>query len=343
MLTKAKCSGKKAVIFSTKLFTAAVAITAAALLVSCVKSPSSKQMNAGNNAAFSAGSSSDSDPEAISDHSASNQEKSILKKYTTHQILFFESFPIGGGQNAAFAIVTGQQSYHGDVWYITASGAQKLKNNIDFPEDNKPETPFIWTVGNVKMFKCESNAGGSGSSSYAWYIKDGKPIELPYTGMDLNYIGNDQFTTIGDAFDSGFTEGLESGHTYKIYYLYWTNDGLKEYGGLKITQQQLLKVSGARTVINVITQSGNTIDDIFYRANNIININYHSGDKSNGNFNNITLEYKNNSVIPLLVNTDSSSSKTESLNRNNLADFSYGGIYKSALFSQIATYPDNFR
>jgi hypothetical protein len=33
-------------------------------------------------------------------------------------------------------------------------------------------------------------------------------------------------------------------------------------------------------------------------------------------------------------------SKTESLNENNLREYSYGGIYKAALFADIATYPN---
>jgi hypothetical protein len=57
--------------------------------------------------------------------------------------------------------------------------------------------------------------------------------------MSLSYLGNGQFITIGGTFDAGFTDGMECGHTYKIYYLCWTTDGLNEYGGLKITQQQL--------------------------------------------------------------------------------------------------------
>ncbi len=160
--------------------------------------------------------------------------------------------------------------------------------------------------------------------------------------MGLSYIGNGQFTTIGEAFDLNFTDGIGTGHTYKIYYLYWATGGLKEYGGLKITQQQLLKVQGAQAIIDVITKSGHTVDDIYYRANNIININYHSGDKQNGNFDNVTLVYKNNTVTPELAYPGQNSSKTESFNENNLNGFSYGGIYKTALVPKIATYPDKF-
>jgi hypothetical protein len=250
---------------------------------------------------------------------------------------------IGGNQNAAFAIVAGEQSGGGyDVWYITASGAQKLKSNIAFSADNKSEGPFLWTVDGVKIFKCEDSPGGSSSKSYAWYVKDGNPVELPLTDGSLSYIGNGQLTTIGEDFDLSFTDGVGTGHTYKYYYLYWASDGLKEYGGLKITQQQLSGVKGAQAIIDVITQSGHTVDDIYYRADNIININYHSGDRQNGNFDNVTLVYKNNAVTPELAYTGPNSSKTESFNGDNLSDFSYGGIYQAALFPQIATTPDKF-
>ena len=268
---------------------------------------------------------------------SSVQLKSILAKYTTHKIQFFQSISIGGKQTAAFAIVNG-----GDVWYITSSSAQKLKSDLPFLEGNPSDVPCLWTVDGTKIFKCESSAGGSSSASYAWYVKAGKPIELPYTGMDLSYVGNGQFTTIGDNFDWNFTDGIGTGHTYKRYYLYWATNGLKEYGGLKITLQQLLKMKGAQEIIDVITRSGHIIDDIFYRANNLININYHSGDKKNGNFDNVTLLYSNNTVTPELVYTGSNTSKTESFNARDLNDFSYGGIYQAALFPKIANYPNKF-
>ena len=274
--------------------------------------------------------------EAVSSKNGSEPSaklKSILAGSTTHKIVFFKSFDAGNNQNAAFAITDA-----GDVWYINDLNAQKLKTGISFPEDNQPDKTFLWTADGTKIFKCENNAGGSSSVSYAWYVKGGKPVELPYAGMDLTYIGNSQFTTVGDAFDSAFTDGLAAGHTYKIYYLYWTAGGLKEYGGLKITRKQLLKAKGAKAAVDAITESGHVIDGIYYRANNIININYHSGDKKNGNFDNVTLVYKNNVVTPLAVNN----AAAKSFNKGTLDDFSYGGIYKDALFSKIATYPAKF-
>ncbi|EGW35939.1 putative lipoprotein [Desulfosporosinus sp. OT] len=311
------------------------------LLAGCAKESMPQQIgqsSSGPTITSSAGPSESAAASAILNSSTSPaQLKAILAKYTTHQIKFFQSLTIGDQQNAAFAIVQG-----GDVWYITASEAQKLKSNIAYSADNKFNAPFLWTVDNTKIFKCESSAGGSSSRSYAWYVKGGKPVELPYTGMNLLYFGNGQFTTIGDNFDSGFIDGIGAGHTYKLYYLYWTTDGLKEYGGLKITQQQLLKVKGTQEIIDTITEQGHIIDEIYYRANNLININYHTGDKQNGDFGNVTLVYKNNTVTPELAYAGSNSSKAESFKERNLRDFSYGGIYQAALFSKIATYPDKF-
>lgn len=165
---------------------------------------------------------------------------------------------------------------------------------------------------------------------------------MPYTGADLEYAGNGQFVTVGEAFDACFTDGIGTGHTYKEYDLYWTASGFREYGGIRITRSQLLKIQGAQPIQAIIQKAGNTIDDIYYRANGILNINYHTGSKNNGDYGNITLQYKNRTVKPLLVYGVSSGAKTEKLTVKTLNDFSFGGIYLPALFPKIATYPAKF-
>jgi hypothetical protein len=57
----------------------------------------------------------------------------------------------------------------------------------------------------------------------------------------------------------------------------------------------------------------------------------------------VTLILKNNTVTPVLINTGSSSFKTESFKEKDLSDFSYGRIYQAMLFPKIATYPDKFQ
>jgi hypothetical protein len=318
------------------------AIAVCFLLTGCAKEVMPQQTQQSSSAPTTTSSATTSETSSSSVSTISNssssleQLKSIFEKYTIDQITFFQSFTIGNNQTAAFAMAGG------DVWYVTSSGVQKLKSGIGSASDDPSDKPVLWTVDGTKIFKCEDVAGGSSTMSYAWYVKDGKPVALSYMGMHLSYLGNGQFTTIGDTFDAIFTDGMECGHTYKIYYLYWTTDGLKEYCGLKITQQQLLKVNGAQAIINTIVKSGHTVDEIYYRDNNIINVNYHSGDKQNGNLDNVTLILKNNTVTPALINTGSSSSKTECLNEKDLSDFSYGGIYQAELFPKIATSTDKF-
>ncbi len=119
-------------------------ITVCFLLAGCAKegvpqqigqSPSAPAITSGAASSESAASSTST---ASNSSTSSAQLKSILAKYTAHQIVFFQSIAIGGNQNAAFAMVAGQQPDGGDdVWYITASGAQKLKNDIAFPPDNQ--------------------------------------------------------------------------------------------------------------------------------------------------------------------------------------------------------------
>lgn len=260
------------------------------------------------------------------------QLMSVLAEYTTDIIVFFQSFPIGDDQNAAFAITWGE------VWYVTASGAQVLESGIYGDDDQ----PCLWTVDGVTIFKCE-NMGISSTESFAWYIKDGNPVKLSYTGSWLTYMGDGQFVAVGEAYDGLFEDEMWRGHTYKPYYFYWENDGLVEYGGLEITQEQLLEVNGAQAVLDTITNAGYTVDEIYYRANNIINVNYHScDDESWYYYDNVTLIYKNDSVTPKFVYSYSGGSETESFNEDTLEDFSYGGTYLAARYSQIATYPDIF-
>jgi len=250
---------------------------------------------------------------------------SVLEEYTTDVIVFFQSFAIADDQYAAFAMAG--NNYISTVWYVTASGAQVLINDI-YTDDNQP---CLWIVDGVTIFKCE-NIGISSTESFVWYIKDGSPVRLPYTGSWLTYMGDGQFTAVGEAYDGCFQDEAWRGHTYKPYYFYWENDGLVEYGGISITQQQLLEVNGAQAVFDTITNAGYTVDEIYYRANNIINVNYHTGDKQNGYcYDHVTLVYEDNAVTC-----------PGDFNENTLDDFSYSGSYQSAYYPQIATYPDTF-
>ena len=120
-------------------------------------------------------------------------------------------------------------------------------------------------------------------------------------------------------------------HTWKPYYLYWDGN-FKEYGGIEISVDDLLTCSGAQQYIDMIQNQGFQIDDIYYRANGIININYSAEEDNSIRFDNMTLIRSGNSVTVKQISQDS----------GDLFSYSYGGIYHPALAEDIATYPDSF-
>jgi hypothetical protein len=127
-----------------------------------------------------------------------------------------------------------------------------------------------------------------------------------------------------DDFDGdGTYEGswMGTGHTYKRYYLYWTENGFKEYGGIAVSENKLSEYTGAREVLASIRQNGGRITGIYYRANGVININYRYNEAFYSyDCANVTLKVSGNSVSPV-------------------ENIDCGGAFKAAFFPSIATYP----
>jgi hypothetical protein len=249
--------------------------------------------------------------------------------------VFFNTIEVKNNQTYGFAVLLSDQ-----IWYITDSYAKKLQDGQglggnDICDDCKG---VVWNINNTYMYKCCSNCGGPGLWSYVWYIKNGKAVKVDYTGGDLDYIGNCQFISNCSITDSS-TIG---GRTAKPYYLYWSNNCFKEYGGIKITLQQLLRVNGCKQIIDEIKRANYIIGDIYFRGNNIININLkcsNQNDNSVTDFCYVTLQYKNNSIAPFLTYDGTNNSTTANFSSHKLNDFLNGGNYSIALFPKIAVYP----
>lgn len=64
------------------------------------------------------------------------------------------------------------------------------------------------------------------------------------------------------------------GHTYNKYYYYWDGANFREYGALEISVDDLLKIEGTKDLLNYIENLGATINEILYRDNKVIQINY---------------------------------------------------------------------
>ncbi len=206
------------------------------------------------------------------------------------------------------------------IWYADEERTKMLLEGSFYLD-----TVNTWDVGNQKLFYIEEGYGGSGSVSHVWSAKKGIPCELEHAGEMLKYAGNLQFYTYPGAFDL-LSDG--TGHTWKRYYLYFdeTTGMFKEYGGISISKKDLSKLQGVSVILDEINNKGYKITDIFYRKNGIVNINY-----TDGEYNlNITLTVENGRITsrnPVSINSP---------------DYDTGGIYKSAAFKEIATYPEKF-
>lgn len=253
-----------------------------------------------------------------------NQLLDKLKSETDNNILWknIDDYD-GDGLNEMFAFVGTSYDEYGsqaDLWYIGYDESEQMTENKAFYLN-----PEIWDVNGIKMLYVEEGYGGSGSISHAWIVESGIAKELKNTGTFLSYDGNGNFYTTHSTYDSS-VDG--SGHTWKRYYLYFDGHEFKEYGGVKITEEQLRKLNGSAEILDDVRNSGYYIGDIFYRDNKIININCTNGEVND----NLTLKLNGNTVELLTL----SDSYTDEHWKNS----SYGGVYATALFPDIATYPN---
>ena len=178
-----------------------------------------------------------------------------------------------------------------------------------------------------KLFVAETGAGGSGSSSVCYYVKDGIAIPAPKSGENLRQEAGAEFTINPSAFDDWGIDGFGSGHTYKKYYLHWNGTEFTEYEGREISRGDLEKYAGGADAIMQAESEGFSIGSIFERDNGIINVNlFKEGSASEGDGGldrdneNMTLEVKNGEVFLVVINHNA---------QDWIGKYSYGGIYES--------------
>ena len=221
----------------------------------------------------------------------------------------------GDGTREAFALVSAQgetgtgDALEGEVWFVSSGGCVRLHDRDSY-----------LTVGKVGVSPCLYSAetwyGGSGSSSIVWGVSGGEAflVGSGFEGLGGGDVPN-EFYMYPSAFDLS-SDG--TGHTWKRYYFFLEGRTLKEYGGLSISRAELEKVPGAREILAGVEAEGWTIGEIYYRGNNIINVNLHDSWSNN----NLTLRYESGSV-------------TDTGER-------YGGSYQAASGLAEAVYPSVF-
>ncbi|MFT3952614.1 MAG: hypothetical protein QM689_11835 [Oscillospiraceae bacterium] len=211
----------------------------------------------------------------------------------------------------------------GAYYYAGADGVECLFGDVY----NEPYDVALCQFDKQALLLTSINGGSSSSYSYAWLVdRDGTLKSFSFQDRTLKYMGGNEFTSFVDDYDActDFT-----GHTWKAYYQYWDGEKFCEHGGIEISQNQLLKADGAKKYLDKITDVNGNVRKIFYRDNNIININYVVEDRNE----NMTLVL-NDGIVKELTYEDSDGKKQPV--------GSYHGIYSGASDPEFATYPDEF-
>lgn len=245
----------------------------------------------------------------------------LISKSYEDEIQQIRCFDLNGSGSYACAAIVGKDNdgiISGKVLFADADKNTEILTNKGLY--NMLQAAIL---ENCAIIIAEEGYGGSGSVSHVWKVDSSGCSEVDFHTMMLKYISGADFT-------AHFSE-FEPWHTYKRYYFYWDGNTFREYGGVRITEEQLSSVDGGKQAIQRITDGGFTISDIFYRANSIININYANGDMVD----NMTLIYSNGSVT-----VDESDDGWYNGGSGNVGG-SYGGAYAAASVPDIAVYPDN--
>ena len=232
--------------------------------------------------------------------------------------VFYADYDSDGSKEAF--IVAKQAEDQQTLWFASTKQTKKLETALLF---SSKANGICKVTNKQKLFVIEGSAGGSGSWSYCYYVKNGKVYMVKRAGEQLTHISGRNFAIYPSEFDSNYdSEGNWTGHTWKAYYVYWTGTLFKQYTGKEISKSKVNSYKNGKKYFNQIKKTGYKIGKIYYRKNGIININLYKKDKKMGfiNYNNVTLYVKGNKVV-LQVHY--------SKGKNIIEKSGYGGVYKS--------------
>lgn len=257
-----------------------------------------------------------------------------LKEYVGDNILFhYYNDYDGDGTCEMFALVGDSDSdkkfidenYWGKIWYINCDGAMEIESK----DVLYWSTPDVFLFGNYSFVTFEEFYGTAGTNTHIWGVQNGEPYQPNISGKirGLSFNEFNEIEGIDDEFDAG-KGGDEpmTGHTWKPYYFYFDGKTFREYGGIIISENDLLKIKGTNIILDEIHNSSYNISSILYRENGVININIFLEEEGWITYRNINLRCSEDGFTIIPYSNDS---------------FDLG-IYKTASIPAIATYPEKF-
>ena len=215
---------------------------------------------------------------------------------------------------------------YGKIWFVSKDGAMEIESD----EIEYWSSPKSFLIGGHSFIAFEEYAT-TGSRTFIWGVQDGRPYQPNISGKvyGMNVNEYDELEGISSTYDASIlkTDTFMCGHTWKKYYFYFDGNNFREYGGITINVDDLLRIPDTKKIVDELDSNLYKIDSIYYRDNGIININISKENENTIDYANITLRYDGNTfdIIP-----------------SNYGDYHNLGIYEKAFIPAIATYPDKF-
>ena len=247
------------------------------------------------------------------------------------------------GDCELFALVTSKEWYEnyratygrvddveGELWFVNQTGTQMIEKELIYNS-----CPELFLIKDVTFLNIHRSVNGP---IILWGVdENGNPYQpnISGKGYGISVNGNHEIELICSTFDASYSAGELAGHTWKPYYFYLDEVRFKEYGGIKISIDELCAVRGAEEslaeIYNELISYYKIVQtrEIYYRGNGIVNINYRCMDSDSED------DYTNCNAT--LRYTDGKFSVVDSeFGLHNL------GSYDAALVPAIAVYPTEF-
>lgn len=159
-------------------------------------------------------------------------------------------------------------------------------------------------------------------------------------GWGLTHLGGGQFRLYQHSYDMLEMDGSTTGASDKPYYFYWGGAGAGpvEYGGLRITEEQLKALAPNPSnpelegLLQQVREKGE-LTDILYRANGIVNINYRVAEGDTVSYHNLNLQLRDGAFGLVAGNQSPESSIA-------LETSDFGGTYLPYSSERDVVYPE---
>lgn len=290
--------------------------------------------------------------------------KEMIENETGKKIIYSESDDFDfDGNYEMFAIVEADSkekindnNYYGTIWYINNSGSPVLIEDSMMEYKKDPYTIAV----DENVFIVFVSEQADEDIAYIWGVDNGEPFQPVISGKGSDVKKNEfneleiTHTTYERVYSLALIPLDEENNVFlppsisyteeeanKNYYFYFDGNAFKEYGGMEIDIDDVLKFPQGKEIINRIHNHSYNIDSIYYRDNGIMNINIsqaliervgddHTNDYTNEytNYYNITLRYIDGKWKPILP--------------HKMNEKCGNGVYLDALIPAIATYPNEY-